>query len=120
MRIQLKRSSTLLADGSAKPPSSAQMEYGELAVNFNNDDPAIFLKDGDNNIVRISGSGSVGQGTAEVTLDAGPGLYITNPVFTLDQTADQVIDINLQLETDAELVGLEFASNKPACQESNF
>ena len=112
MRIQLKRSSTLLADGSAKPPSSAQMEYGELAVNFNNDDPAIFLKDTDNNIVRISGSGSLGQGTAEITLDAGPGLYITNPAFTLDQTADQVIDVNLQLETDDELVGLEFASNK--------
>ena len=112
MRIQLKRSSTLLADGSAKPPSSAQMEYGELAVNFNNDDPAIFFKDSDSNIIRISGSGSVGQGTASMTLDAGPGLYITNPTFTLDQTADQTIDIDLQLETSDELVGLEFASNR--------
>ena len=44
MKIQLKRSNQL--DGSkAKEPISDQMEYGELAVNYNNQDPAIFLKD---------------------------------------------------------------------------
>ena len=112
MRIQLKRSSTLLADGSAKPPSSEQMEYGELAVNFNTDDPSVYFKDSDSNIIRISGAGSVGQGTAQMTLDAGPGLYITNPTFTLNQTTDQEIDIELVLEDNSELVGLEFANNK--------
>ena len=88
------------------------MEYGELAVNFNNDDPAIFFKDSDSNVVRISGAGAVGSGTAQIQLDAGPGLYITNPSFTLDQTTDQTLDVTLQLETDDELVGLEFANSR--------
>ena len=112
MRIQLKRSSTLLEDGSAKPPSSTQMEYGELAVNFNSADPAIFFKDTDSTIVRIGGAGSIGQGTATIDLDAGPGLYITNPEFTLDQTDDQTIAVGIQLDTDDEVVGLEFAADR--------
>jgi len=37
MKIQLKRSNVL--DGTtAKEPSAEQMEYGELAVNYNNGD----------------------------------------------------------------------------------
>ena len=36
------------------------MEYGELAVNYNEGDPAIFLKDSDNEIVRIAGAGALG------------------------------------------------------------
>ena len=53
MKIQLKRSNVL--EGSvAKAPTPAQMEYGELAVNYNVGDPVIFLKDSDNNIVRIT------------------------------------------------------------------
>ena len=112
MRIQLKRSSTLLEDGGAKPPSSTQMEYGELAVNFNAADPAIFFKDTDSSIVRIGGAGSIGQGTATIDLDAGPGLYITNPEFTLDQTDDQTIAVGIQLDTDDEVVGLEFAADR--------
>ena len=30
------------------------MEYGEMAVNYNTTDPALFIKDSGNNIVRIS------------------------------------------------------------------
>ena len=33
------------------------MEYGELAVNYNLDDPCIFIKDSGNNIIRISNAG---------------------------------------------------------------
>ena len=33
------------------------MEYGELAVNYNLDDPCIFIKDSGNNIIRISSTG---------------------------------------------------------------
>ena len=53
MKIQLKRSNVLEA-GVAKTPTAGQMEYGELAVNYNVDDPALFIKDSDNNIIRIS------------------------------------------------------------------
>lgn len=30
------------------------MEYGELAVNYNTSDPALFIKDSSNNIIRLT------------------------------------------------------------------
>ena len=59
MKIQHKRSNQL-DGGLAKQPTSEFMEYGELAVNFNETDPAIFLKDSNDNIVRIAGAGAEG------------------------------------------------------------
>ena len=56
MKLQLKRSN-VLEGGFAKQPTTAQMEYGELAVNYNLDDPCIFIKDSGNNIIRISNAG---------------------------------------------------------------
>tara|TARA_B100001778_G_scaffold4470_2_gene3820 strand:+ start:437 stop:2614 length:2178 start_codon:yes stop_codon:yes gene_type:complete len=55
MKIQLKRSSVLEL-GKAKPPSSNQMEYGEIALNFESTDPTLFYKDSTNAIrdVRLS------------------------------------------------------------------
>ena len=55
MKIQLKRSNVLNGDV-AKEPTPGQMEYGELAVNYNSTDPAVFLKNSDNTIVRVTGS----------------------------------------------------------------
>ena len=59
MKIQLKRSS-VLDDGAAKQPTSEQMEYGELAVNYNVTDPSIFIKGSDNTIIKIAGEGAAG------------------------------------------------------------
>ena len=59
MKIQLKRSN-VLQGGAAKEPTAGQMEYGELAVNYNVDDPAVFIKDSNDNIVRIAGAGAEG------------------------------------------------------------
>ena len=56
MKLQLKRSN-VLEGGFAKEPTTTQMEYGELAVNYNLDDPCIFIKDSGNNIIRISNAG---------------------------------------------------------------
>ena len=72
MKIQLKRSN-VLEGGSAKEPTAQQMEYGELAVNYNNGDPAIFIKDSTNAIIRLAGAGSVGGGNG-----AGNGLEEIN------------------------------------------
>ena len=58
MKLQLKRSN-VIESGAAKEPTASQLEYGELAVNYNKDDPAIFLKDSNNNIIRISGIGNI-------------------------------------------------------------
>ena len=73
MKIQLKHSN-VLEGTEAKKPTSDQMEYGELAVNYNAGDPAIFLKANDNSIVRIAGVGSVGsQIDGYPNLDDGKG-----------------------------------------------
>ena len=61
MKIQLKRSS-ILENGVAKEPTAGQMEYGELAVNYNENDISIFTKDSDNNIRRVGGSVNKGSG----------------------------------------------------------
>ena len=52
MKLQLKRSNVLDA-GSAKEPTAEQLEYGEVAVNYNSADPAIFIKDHEDNIVKM-------------------------------------------------------------------
>jgi len=53
MKIQLKRSN-VLESGVAKTPTAAQMEYGEIAVNYSNADPVLFIKDSNNSIIRIA------------------------------------------------------------------
>ena len=60
MKIQLKRSN-VLDGGQAKEPTAAQMEYGELAVNYSNTDPVLFIKDSTDAIIRIAGAGSFGD-----------------------------------------------------------
>ena len=82
MKIQLKRSN-VLDTGKAKEPTAAQMEYGELAVNYNTADPTIFIKDSSNGIVRINGNND--QIEAILQLLPSP---ITDPSFqtgTLDE-----------------------------------
>ena len=59
MKIQLKRSN-VIDGGKAKEPTAAQMEYGELAVNYNDGDPAVFLKDSTDTVIRIAGKGATG------------------------------------------------------------
>lgn len=58
MKIQLKNSS-VLDSGSAKQPTAANMLDGELAVNFNSNDPAIFIKDSNGTIIRLAGKDNV-------------------------------------------------------------
>ena len=65
MKIQLKRSA-VIEGGLAKEPTPAQMEYGELAVNYSDADPAIFLKDTNNNIIRIAGNDAVGNDPGDI------------------------------------------------------
>jgi len=60
MKIQLKRSG-VSESGSAKQPTAEQLDYGEIAVNYNSQDPALFLKNSDNSVVKITGTGSIGS-----------------------------------------------------------
>ena len=105
MKIQLKRSLVTEGDGSAKQPSAGQLEYGELAVNYSTGDPALFIKDENNTIVRLAGSGAsgtfdgdynsltntptIGDATINITQDGG-----TLGTFTANQDG-AAVDIDI-------------------------
>ncbi len=104
MKIQLKRSN-VLENNAAKEPTAAQMEYGELAVNYNTDDPAIFLKDSNDNIIRISGVNNISDdGQVEIPANPNPpsdplaGNLWYNPVdgrlyiYYVDDNSSQWVD----------------------------
>ena len=54
MKIQLKRS-RFLEQGVAKRPTAEQTEYGELCVNYNANDPTLFIKDTNDQIIPVAG-----------------------------------------------------------------
>ena len=123
MKIQLKRSS-VLDSGSAKQPEAAQLEYGELAVNYNSTDPAIFLKASDNSIVQIAGAGStgafsgnyndltnkptIGDGTITLTNDG-----VEVGTFTVNQVGDTTLAIPATDWTDINNVPLYIQATAP-------
>ena len=78
MKLQLKRSN-VLDGGSAKVPTSSQLEYGELAVNYNGTDPVLFIKDSNDAVIRIAGAGAPGGGGG-----AGDGLVAIPDGNTFD------------------------------------
>ena len=80
MKIQLKRSN-VLEGGVAKTPTAGQMEYGELAVNYNTSDPAMFIKDSANNIIRIS------------NMNGGLIPDITDPNYQADTLDDRYLSL---------------------------
>ena len=123
MKIQLKRSS-VLDSGSAKQPEASQLEYGELAVNYNSTDPAIFLKASDNSIVQIAGAGStgafsgnyndltnkptIGDGTITLTNDG-----VEVGTFTVNQVGDTTLAIPATDWTDINNVPLYIQATAP-------
>ena len=93
MKIQLKRSNVLNGDV-AKEPTAGQMEYGELAVNYSSTDPAIFIKDSDNAIVRVTGStywDADGENLYPTTSNGDVligGTLPSSPAITLENSGD--------------------------------
>mgnify|MGYP001626846856 CR=1 FL=1 len=85
MKIQLKRSN-VLENSVAKAPTAGQMEYGEVAVNYNTTDPVLFIKDSGNNIIRLTNNVAVYNG--EINIDAGDGLAATGDNATANQELD--------------------------------
>ena len=72
MKLQLKRSNVLVSGG-AKEPTAAQLDYGELAINYSAGDAAIFLKDSTNNVIRIAGVGNIADdGLTNVPTSTSP------------------------------------------------
>ena len=87
MKIQLKHSN-VLDSSSAKQPTAPNMLDGELAVNFNASDPAIFIKNSDGNIVRIAGKDNLSFTGYEASIQAAStppaGLEAGNLYFDTD------------------------------------
>ena len=117
MKIQLKRSN-VLEGGVAKQPTAGQMEYGELAVNYNENDTAIFIKDSNDQIVRIAGAGydyndldnlpTIGDGT--ITIKNADGSE--NASFTVNQAGDTEVTLPAGFSGD-----YDDLTNKPGLQE---
>ncbi len=81
MKIQIKRSN-VLENGVAKEPTTAQMEYGELALNYNSIDPALFFEDSAGSIRRIGGKNSVTsewESTGDELTTSNPNASVTIP-----------------------------------------
>ena len=105
MKIQLKRSN-VLEGGSAKEPTAQQMEYGELAVNYNNGDPAIFIKDNTDAIIRIAGAGAPGGGGG-----AGDGLIqIDNGNNTFNLAVKAYPGYGIAVETQGVRIGDDWSA----------
>jgi hypothetical protein len=132
MKIQLKRSS-VLDGGAAKEPTAAQMEYGELAVNYNESDPAIFLKDSNNNIIRISGIGNISDdGQVEVPSSNAPpvnpeagNLWYNSEdgrlyVYYTDANSSQWVDASPDAYNPSEFPDLSDPSNQPGTLDDRY
>lgn len=98
-KIQLKRSSALLS-GSARVPAANQLDYGELAVNYNSTDPQLFYKDSGGNVVSffepyapLSGATFTGDCTFNTDVDFDGAVTIqgdsTNGSGKLTLTCEQ-------------------------------
>ncbi len=105
MKIQLKRSN-VLDGGLAKEPTAAQMEYGELAVNYSETDPVLFLKDASDNIIRIAGAGAPGGGGG-----AGDGLeQINNGDNTFNLAVKAYPGYGIAVETEGVRIGDDWSA----------
>ena len=86
LKIQHKRSAV-----AGKVPLPADLEYGEIAINYDKTDPAIYIKDNDNVVRRICGQSTGTKGKAPdvgaVTLaDVAGGARFTSVAFPVSAT----------------------------------
>ena len=91
MKIQLKHSD-VLAQGQAVAPTANQMEYGEVALNYNVNDVKLWTKASDNSIVSIVPT--IGNG--QINIDAGDGLTASGNNGTCNQTINTTRTLTVQ------------------------
>ena len=100
MKIQHKRSN-VLDNGAAKEPTSGQMEYGELAVNYNAADPSLFIKDSADQIRKIGGDLDL----YALKTEAGANVIIAQIPPTVDSNGDPLRDGQLWWNASDEAEG---------------
>ena len=99
MKLQLKRSLQLSA-GVAQEPSAAQLEFGEVAINYSSTDPSIFLKDQGGTIKKLQVD-SVPTLTPGTTLDDRYGRLGQNNDFAAEVTATKFNGPTVIIDTQA-------------------
>lgn len=117
---KIKNISALLHKKSAvsgKTPTASQLEYGELAVNYNSDSPFISLKDSDDNIVKIVPADNVTALTVDnvnqkILLDK---VNADGTVQQLSGNAENIVfesDVKDGLEVDNHLVKVKLKTGE--------
>ena len=91
MKIQLKHSD-VLNNGAAVSPAANQMEYGEVALNYNVNDIKLWTKASDNSIVSIVPT--IGNG--QINFNAGDGLTSSGDNATANQTGNTTKVLTVQ------------------------
>ena len=88
--MKIKHIRSLLTEGGkAKAPEASQLDYGEIAVNYNDDDAALFVKTANNTVVRLDVNnidfGALAfKGSVNVTTDVTPFLqntFVVNDLY---------------------------------------
>ena len=127
MKIQLKRSN-VLADGVAKEPTAGQMEFGELAVNYNANDPVIFIKDSNNTVIRLTNTNQIVSwdditdkptipvvNDGEINVNPGTGLTASGSNATANQVGNTTRTLAVLADPgyaiDVTATGLRFGNN---------
>jgi hypothetical protein len=93
MKLQLKRSNQVTGlPGSeiALPPTAANTEFGEISVNYNEYDPALFCKLDNGDIVRLGGANDDYLLTSTGTATTGQIVLTHDPVGTKAATTDSI------------------------------
>ena len=94
------KSSIATSGGSATAPIATDVEYGEIAVNYATADPALFVKDSANNVVRLNeGPGTVTS--SKIAASAVIGSKIANNSVNANRlqsnsvTSSKILDLNV-------------------------
>ena len=108
LKIVHKRSNETKA-GEAKAPLPTDLEQGEIAINYSEEDPALFIKDEADNVVRFSGTG--GSSVAEDVI-GGDGIIVTPDASNEKVTVSADLDTGKGLEINSEKIAAKIDTAK--------
>lgn len=98
----IHKHSNVTTNGSPKLPTSGQIEFGELAVNYAKDKETISLKNANNEIVTFSSDAQIQTliDTKQDVLTPGDNITITNNVISADFRETEEIIANALNDLD--------------------
>lgn len=100
-----------------KAPAAGVMTPGELAINYNVDSPAAYIKDSAGNIVKLAGAGSVGSPDASETVKGIAEIATKAEVTAGTDDARIVSPLKLKQALDALPPGTTVAAAAPGTPE---